>query len=529
MSGFSIVLLIPMLQLLSLGSGEEPEGIALFIQDLAEKAGISLNIGSILLVYIVLLTLSALLQYWKAILDARYQQTFIYTLRRSLFRKIIMADWQLLNSRSKTNHLQVLTREVPNLANYYFFYLRLLTTVIMTAAYTAYALLVSAPFTLIIIAVGGLLFIFLRRFLLKSFRLGKGYVDSYNRLLKYIDDFWQTVKIAKVHSSEDYYYNRFDEASTSLLNMEYRMQRNWSLPQLIQRIAGLLVLVFVVYFGFKSGTVPMASFIILILLFSRIFPQFIALNTDVSMIVSNVASVKMVMKLDEDLPDPVMQTKTPQEKFEFKKGISLESISFSYPDGEKLFDGFNAIIKANSITGIVGESGRGKTTLIDLIAGLQKPDGGRILIDGNRLEEDLLQGWKAGLGYLPQDSFFIDGTLRENLVWDSGSGITDEEIWGVMEQVNAAHLVKRFRKGLDAFVVNYPFTFSGGECQRLALARVLLREPSLLLLDEATSSLDAENEAIIMEVLARLKEKITIVFVTHRESVIRWFDEVIKI
>jgi ATP-binding cassette subfamily C protein len=529
MSGFSIVLLIPMLQLLSIGSGEEPEGIALFIQDLAEKAGISLNIGSILLVYIVLLTLSALLQYWKAILDARYQQTFIYTLRRSLFRKIIMADWQLLNSRSKTNHLQVLTREVPNLANYYFFYLRLLTTVIMTAAYTAYALLVSAPFTLIIIAVGGLLFIFLRRFLLKSFRLGKGYVDSYNRLLKYIDDFWQTVKIAKVHSSEDYYYNRFDEASTSLLNMEYRMQRNWSLPQLIQRIAGLLVLVFVVYFGFKSGTVPMASFIILILLFSRIFPQFIALNTDVSMIVSNVASVKMVMKLDEDLPDPVMQTKTPQEKFEFKKGISLESISFSYPDGEKLFDGFNAIIKANSITGIVGESGRGKTTLIDLIAGLQKPDGGRILIDGNRLEEDLLQGWKAGLGYLPQDSFFIDGTLRENLVWDSGSGITDEEIWGVMEQVNAAHLVKRFRKGLDAFVVNYPFTFSGGECQRLALARVLLREPSLLLLDEATSSLDAENEAIIMEVLARLKEKITIVFVTHRESVIRWFDEVIKI
>jgi ATP-binding cassette subfamily C protein len=247
------------------------------------------------------------------------------------------------------------------------------------------------------------------------------------------------------------------------------------------------------------------------------------------MIVSNVASVKMVMKLDEDLPDPVMQTKTPQEKFEFKKGISLESISFSYPDGEKLFDGFNAIIKANSITGIVGESGRGKTTLIDLIAGLQKPDGGRILIDGNRLEEDLLQGWKAGLGYLPQDSFFIDGTLRENLVWDSGSGITDEEIWDVLEQVNAVHLVKRFRKGLDGFVVNYPFTFSGGECQRLSLARVLLRKPSLLLLDEATSSLDAENEAIIMEVLARLKEKITIVFVTHRESVIRWFDEVIKI
>ena len=303
-SGFSIVLLIPLLQLLSIGTGQEPDGVALAISNLADRAGIQITIGSILVVYMALLTFSALIQYWKAILDARYQQTFIYTLRRRLFRKIIMADWQLLNSRSKTNHLQVLTREVPNLANYYYFFLRLLTTVIMTGAYTLYALLISGRFTLVIIAVGAVLFFALRKYLRRSLRLGQGYVDSYNRLLKYIDDFWQTVKIAKVHSSEDYYYNRFDEASTSLLDMEYRMQRNWSLPQLIQRIAGLLVLVGVVWFGYRSGAVPMASFVILILLFSRIFPQLIAMNTDISMILANVPSVKLVMQLDEDLPEP---------------------------------------------------------------------------------------------------------------------------------------------------------------------------------------------------------------------------------
>jgi len=548
MGGFSIVLLIPLLQLLSIGAGEEPDGVALFIQNLADKAGIELTIGSVLLIYMVLLTLSALLQYWKVLLDARYQQTFIYTLRRRLFRKILMADWQLLNSRSKTNHLQVLTREVPNLANYYFFYLRLLTTLIMTAAYTVYAMLVSARFTLIIIGVGLLLFVLLRKFLLRSFRLGQGYVDSYNRLLKYIDDFWQTVKIAKVHSSEDYYYNRFDEASTSLLDMEYRMQRNWSLPQLIQRIAGLLVLVGIVWFGYRSGAVPMASFVILILLFSRIFPQMISMNTDISMIVTSVASVKLVMQLDEELPNcDVRIANSAAVSVGLKEGIIIEGVSFSYPDGEKLFDGFNAVIRANTITGIVGQSGRGKTTLIDLIAGLQKPSAGRILIDGQVLVDAagqakamaraegvvtdgvLLSRWKAGLGYLPQDPFFIDGTLRENLVWDSGGDISDGEIMAVLEQVNATHLVKRFRKGLDAFVVNWHTSFSGGECQRLALARVLLRRPSLLLLDEATSSLDAENEATVMEVLAKLKERITIVFVTHRESVVRWFDEVIKI
>jgi ATP-binding cassette, subfamily C, bacterial len=560
MSGFSIVMLIPLLQLLNIGAGAEPEGIAQFINRLAEGAGIKLTVGSILLVYTVLLTLSALLQYLKSILDVRYQQTFIYSLRRRLFRKIIMADWQLLNSRSKTNHLQVLTREVPNLANYYYYYLRLLTTFIMAAAYTAYALLVSAGFTLIIIAVGLLLFLILRRFLFRSFRLGQGYVDSYHRLLKYIDDFWQTVKIAKVHSSEDFYYNRFDEASTSLLYMEYRMQRNWSLPQLIQRIAGLLVLVGIVWFGYRSGSVPMASFVILILLFSRIFPQITALSTDMNMIVTYTASVRLVLQLDEDLPDLRDQGSIVHAPVELRREIKLEEVAFAYPGGEKLLDGFSAVIKARTITGIVGQSGSGKTTLIDLIAGLQKPSSGRVLVDGKVLDDELLPGWKAGLGYLPQDPFFIDGTLRENLVWDSGgrdaqgvacdqvsgggnqvgaigsrgrargdTGISDTEIIAVLEQVNAAHLVKRFRKGLDAYIVNYHTAFSGGECQRMALARVLLRRPSVLLLDEATSSLDAENEATVMEVLALLKKRITIVFVTHRESVVRWFDEVIKI
>jgi len=287
----------------------------------------------------------------KALLDARYQQTFIYTLRRRLFRKIIMADWQLLNSRSKTNHLQVLTREVPNLANYYFYFLRLLTTVIMTGAYTLYALLISGRFTLVIIAVGALLFFALRTYLRRSLRLGQGYADSYNRLLKYIDDFWQTVKIAKVHSSEEFYASRFDEANVSLLNMEYMMQRNWSFPQLIQRIAGLLVLVAIVWFGYRSGSVPMSSFVILILLFSRIFPQMISMNTDISMIVANVASVRLVMELDEDLPDCDLRFASRElGSAELKEGIRLEGISFSYPDGSRLFDGFGAYIRARSIT-----------------------------------------------------------------------------------------------------------------------------------------------------------------------------------
>jgi ATP-binding cassette, subfamily C, bacterial len=528
-SGFTLVLLIPMLQLLNIGSGGTTEGVAHFFRQLAGRTGLSLTIESVLLIYVILLTINALIQYWKSIVDSLYQQTFIYELRRRLFRKIILANWPLLNSKSKTNHLQVLTKEVPNLANYYYFYLRLITSIIMTSAFIVYAMVISPVFTLIIIATGALLFLLLHKFLSKAFHLGESAVNSYNRLLKYIDDFWQTVKIAKVHSSEEFYYKKFDEANSSLLDLEYRMQLNYNLPQLVYRISGIIVLVVVVYAGYKTSQVPITSFFILILLFSRIYPQFVSMNTDLNMIISNVASVRLVMQLDEEFPESEFHMYNRQEPIPLKKEISLENLGFAYPDGEKLFTDFSVNIKVNNITGITGESGRGKTTLIDIIAGLQKPDSGQIFVDEKLLDDDLLPGWKAGIGYLPQDPFFIDGTLRENLVWDSKIVINDEAIIEVLDQVNASHLVSRFKKGLDEWIVNYPYSFSGGECQRLALARVLLRKPRLLFLDEATSSLDADNEKIIMDVITRLREKVTIIFVTHRASLLPYFDKVIKL
>ena len=528
-AGFSIVLLIPLLQLLNTGNSATLEGQTAFLKHLAVRLGVTLNIETVLFVYVLLLMITALLKYWKAILDAGYQQTFIYEVRRRLFRKIILADWSLLNNKSKTNHLQVLTKEIPNLADYIFFYLRLISSLIMTATYIAYAIIVSAKFTLMIVAVGLVIFILLRKFLTKAFHLGEGVTKSYNHLLKYIDDFWQTVKIAKVHSSEAYYYKKFEEANRSLLDLEFRIQKNNSLPQLIYSITGIIVLVFVVYVGYKIDHVLLASLFTLILLFSRMFPQFVGINTDVNMILSNVASVKLVLQLDEEFKETTFHEPVSPHAIELERAISIENLKFGYTDGMLLFNNFSDSFPAKKITGIMGESGRGKTTLIDLIAGLQKPDSGKILVDGQQIEDGMLPYWKSSIGYLPQDSFFIDGSFRENLVWDSAGRISDEDIFNVLELVNAVHLVKRFKNGLDENIVNYQFNFSGGECQRLALARVLLRKPRLLLLDEATSSLDTENEQQIMQVIGKLKSSMTIIFVTHRTSVLSYFDKVVSI
>lgn len=235
------------------------------------------------------------------------------------------------------------------------------------------------------------------------------------------------------------------------------------------------------------------------------------------------------MQLDQDFPEPDIHSHEGRTPIPLTKEISINNLNFSYSGDAPLFKNFNAKIPAYTLTGIIGQSGRGKTTLIDLIAGLQMPQSGEISVDGQLLDRENLPKWRTGIGYLPQDSFFIDGSLRENLVWDCHRNISEAEIRGVLAQVNGLHLADRFKNGLDEEIVNYQFHFSGGERQRLALARVLLRQPKILLLDEATSSLDEDNERQIMELLAKLKTKVTILFVTHRTSVLPWFDKIIQL
>ncbi|WP_313114061.1 ABC transporter ATP-binding protein [Aequorivita sediminis] len=528
-SGFSIVLLIPLLQIFTQNTDGQTSQIAKTLNELAERAGVELNLETILMTYVILLSVMAMIELWKSLLDTKYQQTFIDQIRSRLFRKIIMADWKLLNNKSKTNHLQVLTTEVPSMSDYFFFVMRVLTGLIMTVSYIVWAMLVSLKFTLIIIVIGFILFFLLRKFLFKAFHLGEEFLNSYNRLLKYIDDFWLTVKIAKVHSSENFYYTKFRSVSSSLLDLEYQMQKNHSLPQFIYRISGILMLVLIVYIGYRFDLIPITSFFILIILFSRIYPQFTSINTQINIIVTKFSSVKLVMQLDNDFPDTDIQSNDSSLSIPLEKEINIKNLNFSYSGDEKLFNNFNTKIPAFNLVGIIGQSGRGKTTLIDLIAGLQLPLSGEISVDGQVLNRKNLPHWRKSIGYLPQDSFFIDGSLRENLVWDSHRNISETEIRNVLKQVNGLHLLDRLERGLDEEIVNYQFHFSGGERQRLALARVLLREPKILLLDEATSSLDEDNEEQIMELLANLKTKVTILLVTHRTSVLPWFDKIIRL
>jgi ATP-binding cassette subfamily C protein len=168
----------------------------------------------------------------------------------------------------------------------------------------------------------------------------------------------------------------------------------------------------------------------------------------------------------------------------------------------------------------VGPSGAGKSTLADLILGLIVPQQGRLLVDGSPLVPEFVQPWRKQIGYVAQDTFLFHDTVRSNLLWAQPHA-TEEEIWEALRFAAADACVFGLPRGLDTVVGDRGVLLSGGERQRLALARALLRKPTLLILDEATSSLDPESERRILRVIDQLLGSITIVTISHRLSAVR--------
>ncbi len=525
--GITIVLLIPLLGLLdhnqAASSGNK---WADMINPLFDTIGVRVSLPLILSIYGVCILSIALINYFQSVSQVSYQQGFSFHTRRRLYKKVITSDWSFLNGKSKHNHIQVLTTEIPKMSTYYYYYLELTKKLIFILTHVVLAALISWYFTLLVVVSGTLVFVFLRGYLKQASLLGAGNIQISRKMLKQIDDFWQTVKIAKVHNSEEFYYKKFNDSNMLMLANQCRQTKNRALPQLLFTFAGILTLTLFVYFAYNIAHIALPALFVLIILFARIFPQFMSVNNDMNMLLSMEESVKMVLKLDEEIPERDFDKAEGTDGLAFKESLEIKNLTFSYDKEKFIFRNFSESIPVKTITGVTGKSGCGKTTLLDIIAGVQSAEGS-LFVDGAELRRENMPQWRRMIGYLPQDSFFIDGTIRENLIWDSTTDIDDESIMNVLRSVDAEELVSRHKMGLDTYVANYPYHFSGGERQRLALARILIRKPQLLLLDEATSSLDVASEAQIMECLVRLKESVTIIFVTHRQNLHGYFDKII--
>ena len=225
---------------------------------------------------------------------------------------------------------------------------------------------------------------------------------------------------------------------------------------------------------------------------------------------------------------------TPGEVMERKRSFSipdadirLENVSFAYENGQKVLDDLSLVIPKGKTTAIVGPSGSGKTTVLKLLERLYQPSSGRILFGDIPAEDIHLNEWRESFGMVPQNSPLLFGTIRDNILYGVEEKTGEKLLDSAVEKANVQEILNRLPDGILSDVGDVGSRLSGGEKQRIALARMMIRDPEYLILDEATSALDAENEHQITEALQRLMEGRTSVVVAHSLRTIEHADHII--
>jgi ATP-binding cassette, subfamily B, bacterial PglK len=211
----------------------------------------------------------------------------------------------------------------------------------------------------------------------------------------------------------------------------------------------------------------------------------------------------------------------------FRRALVMEQLSYCYPATRRAaIDDVSLEIPKGHWIAIIGPSGAGKTTLVDLILGLLVPSSGRILVDGRDLHDNVA-GWQRNIGYLPQSVYMIDASVRRNVAFGVPEDeIDDGRVWQALRAAQVDHLVHSLPGKLNAPVGEHGDRLSGGERQRLGIARALYSDPEVLVIDEATANLDPGTEAAIVDAIGKLRGKKTIIVITHRPAFVRNCDYV---
>lgn len=237
----------------------------------------------------------------------------------------------------------------------------------------------------------------------------------------------------------------------------------------------------------------------------------------------------------EILEQPFKEQNLTARRVRFQKGLELKDINFKYGHGQPtIIKGLDLRIRPGERVGVIGSTGSGKSTLVDLIMGLLTPTGGQMLIDGQDLHSpdnpELLTGWRAGIAHVPQSVYLSDGSIAENIAF----GLTESEIdmgrvRKAANQAQIAGFIESSSEGYSARVGERGIKLSGGQRQRIGIARALYKEVNILVLDEATSALDTQTEEAVMRAVNKLNKDLTIIIIAHRLSTVQKCDRVIEL
>lgn len=535
LEGAGIYMLIPMLAAIGILDTNIGGSLPLeWLQSMVQHIPADSKLAVVLAVFVGIVAFQAFLQRNQTILSSQIQQHFVHTLRYETYQLLLHSKWELFMSKRKSDFSHILTSELARVSQGTTLLLRLSSASIFTIIQIAFAFWLSPLLTLLVLCSAIVLIFLLRPFVHKAKKLGDHTSDLSQQYMTEIVEHFNGMKDIKSNGLEEQHIEGFRALCLRMeKNMVDFIKLN-SATQLIYQISAVIIIALFVYSSLHLFASQGESMLLLIVIFSRLWPRFSMIQTSIEYIVSMIPAFRSLMKLQTDCEqskedNDLHMNESPisdDMPILLKQGIRYEQLSYRYPGQKKdALHGINAFIPVNGMTAVVGRSGAGKSTFIDLLMGLIEPTEGRIMLDHLPMQEEHQGRWRQSLSYVSQDPFLFHSSIRENLLLVRPQA-TEEELWESLEFA-AADFVKKLPHGLDTVIGDRGLRLSGGERQRIVLARAILRNPSVLILDEATSALDSQNELQIQEALDRLKGSMTIIVIAHRLSTIRNADQVI--
>ena len=368
-------------------------------------------------------------------------------------------------------------------------------------------------------------------------KAGKENQDFYSGLFKWISQTVQGIKEVKIAGKEQYFTEEYIKCGRGYVNAVQKYTLYNSIPRLlietvcIASLVGYMMILVSQGESVKEVTAVLSAFVVAAV---RMMPCANRINNQLT---SMAFYQPFFMGVSDNLQDEISGENTDmsfaevaKEKLPVKKSIELRDITYHYPNAEPLiFDHANMEIPVGAAVGIVGASGAGKTTVVDILLGLLDIQTGGVYADGVSIKENY-RSWLKNVGYIPQMIFMLDDTIRKNVAFGIvGEEIDEERLWEVLKEAQLDEFVKSLPEGADTSIGERGIRISGGQRQRIGIARALYYDPEVLILDEATSALDNDTEAAIMDSINSLHGRKTLIIIAHRLQTIEKCDMIYRV
>lgn len=511
--GMSLLLLLPLLSLTGvLGQQAPSQGGAPLVKYLS---GVNWSIETALAVFVAVISVQSLLALQRDRVSQNLYLRFADHLRKTLYAAIANARWSFLTGLHSGELTNVLTGEIQRINAGTYYLLRLLVVAFLACAYLAVALWLSVWVTVLALFTGAALWALLHGADKMAKQSGVLLSAANRNLSSQIQEFLSALKLVKIHGEESGNLHRFNHDVEAVTGRLIEFQHARTRVQAAYRAGGAMAMAFICYAALTWFKLPAAHLLVMVAIFARMLPQIAELQSGRQQLLHMLpafAAWQSLLNACQENRDPLTACDAPAP---LERHIVFEQVSFRHPLSRLTLEASHLEIPARKTTALLGASGAGKTTLLDLLSGLVMPNSGVIRVDGVPLPQ--LPGWRKNIAYIPQETLIQDGTIHDNLRWGNASP-SEAEITHALEQSALAEWVRQLPQGLETRVGERGIKLSGGEKQRLALARALLRKPQLLILDEATSALDADNHRLVINTIRNLHGSMTILLVSHRHE-----------